>query len=171
MGGEVKLTTKLIQSDPKSYTIWSYRQWLIISLFKINKEVIKKEKELIQMLLTKDEKNFHVWNYRNWLNSIQSFIDEEINFTTEKIKSNPFNFSPYHFRTKFIHQKYSELIKTEISEDERKEIVTFGMPKNIFLAEIDIVTKAIFMRPNEEAPWSYYNWLLGQLVPAFVVAR
>ena len=76
LGGEVKLTTKLIQSDPKSYTIWSYRQWLVKSLFKINPEIIKKEKELIQMLLMKDEKNFHVWNYRNWLNSIQSFIDE-----------------------------------------------------------------------------------------------
>ena len=72
----MKLTTKLIQSDPKSYTIWSYRQWLVKSLFKTNPEIIKKEKELIQMLLMKDEKNFHVWNYRNWLNSIQSFIDE-----------------------------------------------------------------------------------------------
>ena len=33
LGGEIKLTTKLIQSDPKSYTIWSYRQWLVKSLF------------------------------------------------------------------------------------------------------------------------------------------
>lgn len=62
------------------------------------------------MLLLKDEKNFHVWNYRNWLNSIESFIDEELQFTTDKIKSNPFNFSPYHFRTKFLHQKYSQLL-------------------------------------------------------------
>ena len=36
LGGEIKLTTKLIQSDTKSYTIWSYRQWLIKSLFNIN---------------------------------------------------------------------------------------------------------------------------------------
>ena len=47
LGGQVKLTTKLIQSDPKSYTIWSYRQWLVKTLFKINPEIIKKQKELI----------------------------------------------------------------------------------------------------------------------------
>lgn len=75
LNGEIKLTTKLIQSDPKSYTIWSYRQWLVIALFKINSAIIKAEKELCKMLLMKDEKNFHVWNYRNWLNSIQLFID------------------------------------------------------------------------------------------------
>jgi len=44
LGGEIKLTTKLIQSDPKSYTIWSYRQWLVRTLFAINPDVIKAEK-------------------------------------------------------------------------------------------------------------------------------
>lgn len=73
---EIKLTTKLIQSDTKSYTIWSYRQWLVLGLFKINPEVVSSEKELCKMLLLKDEKNFHVWNYRNWVNSIQLQIDD-----------------------------------------------------------------------------------------------
>jgi hypothetical protein len=54
LGEEIKLTTKLIQSDPKSYTIWSYRQWLILWLFKVNQEVIKAEKELTRLLLMKD---------------------------------------------------------------------------------------------------------------------
>ena len=75
LSGEIKLTTKLIQSDPKSYTIWSYRQWLVKTLYVVDSKVIKAEMELIKMLLTKDEKNFHVWNYRNWLNSIESNID------------------------------------------------------------------------------------------------
>lgn len=129
LGGEIKLTTKLIQSDPKSYTIWSYRQWLVKSLFQINPSVIKAEKELIKMLHMKDEKNFHVWNYRNWLNSIQSNIDEELTYTQDKIKSNPFNFSPYHFRTKFIHEKYANVLKAQFSEQEKREIITYGMPK------------------------------------------
>ena len=30
---------------------------------------------------------------------------------------------------------------------------------------------AIFLNPHEEAPWLYYHWLLGQIVPAFVVKR
>lgn len=59
------------------------------------------------MLLMKDEKNFHVWNYRSWANSISMNIDDEMTFTKEKITSNPFNFSPYHFRSKHILKKYA----------------------------------------------------------------
>lgn len=75
---------------------------MVKQLFAISSEVIKAEKELIKLLLTKDEKNFHVWNYRNWLNSLQSDLEEDLGFTQEKIKTNPFNFSPYHFRSKFL---------------------------------------------------------------------
>lgn len=83
------------------------------------------------MLHMKDEKNFHVWNYRNWLNSIQNNIDEELTYTQDKIKSNPFNFSPYHFRTKFIHEKYANLLTGQFSEEEKREIITYGMPKSL----------------------------------------
>jgi len=72
---------------------------------------VNEEKQLCKMLLMKDEKNFHVWNYRNWINSVEFKIDEELSFTEEKIKSNPFNFSPYHFRSKYIPLKYSSLLK------------------------------------------------------------
>jgi hypothetical protein len=43
------------------------------------------------------------------------------------------------------------------------------MPKELLDAEFESVKTAVFLNPNEEAPWLYYNWLLGQLVPAFVV--
>ena len=97
-----------MQSDPKCYTLWSYRQWLVLGLNKLGGQVVQAEKDLVKMLLMKDEKNFHAWNYRNWLNSVQLIIDDEINFTHDKIKSNPFNFSPYHFRTKLLPQKYQQ---------------------------------------------------------------
>ena len=35
LGGELKLSTKLMQSDPKCYTLWSYRQWLVLGLNKL----------------------------------------------------------------------------------------------------------------------------------------
>lgn len=54
------------------------------------------------MLLIKDEKNFHVWNYRNWVNNVHMDIDVELEFTKVKINANPFNFSPYHFRSKYL---------------------------------------------------------------------
>lgn len=116
LSGEIKLTTKLIQSDQKSYTLWSYRQWLVIALTAIKPEIVVAEKELCKMLLLKDEKNFHVWNYRNWVNSLQVQTDEEITFTEEKIKLNPFNFSPYHFRSKLFLQKYTQTLNQESPE-------------------------------------------------------
>jgi hypothetical protein len=39
-------------------------------------------------------------------------IDEELAFTEEKIKSNPFNFSPYHFRSKYLPLKYETMLKS-----------------------------------------------------------
>ncbi len=44
LGGEIKLITKIIQGDPKSYTLWSYRQWLVIKFYEIDPTIIDKEK-------------------------------------------------------------------------------------------------------------------------------
>lgn len=108
----LKLTTKLIKSNPKTYAIWSFRQWLVMKLFLLTKtsQVVEGDLELCKFMLMKDEKNFHVWNYRHWLNSLTVNIDRAIQFVHEKIKNNPFNFSPYHFLTKHIMEKYDRLI-------------------------------------------------------------
>jgi len=41
---DIKLITKIMQSDPKSYTLWSYREWLVVKLFNIDPSIINKEK-------------------------------------------------------------------------------------------------------------------------------
>lgn len=43
------------------------------------------------------------------------------------------------------------------------------MPKTRLDYELDNIRTAIFLNPSEEAPWIYYNWLLSQLIPAFVI--
>ena len=98
----------------------------MIKLFELSdsNEIISNELELCKKMLGKDEKNFHVWNYRNWLNELHVDIDQALVFTEEKIKSNPFNFSPLHFRTKHLNQKYQELILREDNE----EVLQYGMP-------------------------------------------
>lgn len=45
------------------------------------------------------------------------------------------------------------------------------MPNSQLLSEFETVKTSIFLNPHEEAPWLFYNWLLGQLVPAFVVSH
>lgn len=111
----LKLTTKLLKSDPKSYCIWSFRQWLVSQLYRQSNtnDVILAELELCKLMLMKDEKNFHVWNYRHWLNSLNVDIEVAIGFVHTKIKTNPFNFSPYHFLTKHLPQKYHKLLEAQ----------------------------------------------------------
>lgn len=87
--------------------------------------------------MTKDEKNFHVWNYRNWINSVELNIDEELSFTEEKIKTNPFNFSPYHFRSKYLPLKYGAMLKDgSVDDNIKREIAKYGMPKGVFDEEL-----------------------------------
>jgi hypothetical protein len=42
LAGDIKLITKIMQGDPKSYTLWSYRQWLVLKLFQIDASIINK---------------------------------------------------------------------------------------------------------------------------------
>lgn len=42
LGGDIKLITKIMQQDPKSYTLWSYRQWLVLKLFEIDQSIVTK---------------------------------------------------------------------------------------------------------------------------------
>lgn len=142
--GNLKLTTKLIKGDPKSYVIWSFRQWLVTKLFVLTKtsQVVEGELELCRLMLLKDEKNFHVWNYRHWLNSLTVDIDRAIKFVHEKIKANPFNFSPYHFLTKHLIEKYAEI-------GGNHEIIQYGMEKKVFEEELDMVRTAVGMNPQE----------------------
>ena len=39
---DYKLNTKIIKSDPKSYTLWTHRQWLIVKLSEIDPSIIEK---------------------------------------------------------------------------------------------------------------------------------
>lgn len=147
LASDIKLITKIMQGDPKSYTLWSYREWLVLQIFEIDQSIISKEKELCALLLTKDEKNFHVWNYRNWLNTIKMEVDEELEFTKVKIDSNPFNFSAYHFRSKYLEFKYCKNIGS-LSPEVQREVARFGMPKEIFQQELEKVREAIFIKPK-----------------------
>lgn len=40
IGGDIKMVSKIMLTDPKSYTLWSYRQWLVLKLYKIDKSIV-----------------------------------------------------------------------------------------------------------------------------------
>lgn len=106
-----------------------------------------------------------MWNYRHWLNSLSVDIDTAIEFVHSKIKTNPFNFSPYHFLTKHLPQKYQKMLEQERND----EILQFGMERKVFDEELEMVRTAMFLNPQEEAPWNFYKWLVKVTVPCRVL--
>lgn len=68
----IQLTRDAIQKNPKSYSAWHHRQWVVDRW--IDHEPCKNEGTklidadieitLCDLMLNKDERNFHCWNYR-----------------------------------------------------------------------------------------------------------
>lgn len=104
-----------------------------------------------------------MWNYRNWLNSLTIDVEVAIEFVHEKIKSNPFNFSPYHFLTKHLTEKYSPLMNSN------PKIIQYGMEQSVFELELDRVKTAAFLNAYEEAPWNFYKWLIKRVLPCKII--
>ena len=81
--GELLSLVKLMKENPKSYTLWGHRQWVILEGLKIEKYmtdeqlsqagggILNNEIRLWEKMLTADERNFHWWNYRGWIVNTQ----------------------------------------------------------------------------------------------------
>ncbi|CAD8056452.1 unnamed protein product [Paramecium sonneborni] len=175
---EFMLITILLKQHPKSYTLWTHRQWMVLRSQEIDQlitqinqdnqfkliEAIKQEYELCSKMLDRDERNFHVWNYRNWLSSICAFGKED-EFTKKKIEQNFSNFSAYHFRSKYFMKNYNqseniiERIKTE------QILGLIPLPFNILKEETELIQQAIYIQPKEHGVYLYHRWLVGVIQP------
>ena len=82
---------KLMKENPKSYTLWGHRQWIILEGLKIEKfmteqqlqekakgGILNNEIKLCDKMLAADERNFHCWNYRSWVINTQLEQYDEI---------------------------------------------------------------------------------------------
>ncbi|CAD8144406.1 unnamed protein product [Paramecium pentaurelia] len=175
---EFMLITILLKQHPKSYTLWTHRQWMVLRSQEIDQlissinqdnqfkliEAIKQEYELCSKMLDRDERNFHVWNYRNWLSSISAFGKED-EFTKKKIEQNFSNFSAYHFRSKYFMKNYNqseniiERIKTE------QILGLLPLPFNRLKDETELIQQAIYIQPKEHGVYLYHRWLVGVVQP------
>ncbi|CAD8137211.1 unnamed protein product [Paramecium octaurelia] len=175
---EFMLIAILLKQHPKSYTLWTHRQWMVLRSQEIDQlissinednqfkliEAIRQEYELCSKMLDRDERNFHVWNYRNWLSSISAFGKED-EFTKKKIEQNFSNFSAYHFRSKYFMKNYNqsenilERIKTE------QILGLLPLPFNRLKEETELIQQAIYIQPKEHGVYLYHRWLVGVVQP------
>ncbi|KAF4316505.1 hypothetical protein BBO99_00008660 [Phytophthora kernoviae] len=137
---ELKLTLDALQRNPKSYSAWFQRQWVIDQ----GLGDLKKEIGLCDKLLDLDERNFHCWNYRRHVCKLTEITEEDqLTFTTHKIEQNFSNYSALHQRS-----------------------ITLPDPltADVVFDEIGLVQQAVFTEPDDQSAWFYYRWLLTSML-------
>lgn len=143
---ELYLTEKCLQVNPKSYSAWYHRNWVIDNVDPSpdwNKELL-----LCTKYLKMDERNFHCWDYRQIVaTKCQEPNENELEFTMEMIESNFSNYSAWHYRSKLFSASGKDEESTKISE-------------------LSLVENAAFTDPSDQSAWIYQRWLIGKLEPS-----
>lgn len=142
---ELYLTEKCLQMNPKSYSAWYHRNWVLDNVDP--SPDWKTELLLCTKYLKMDERNFHCWDYRQIVASkCQEPHENELKFTLEMIESNFSNYSAWHYRSKLFSAAGKDEESTKISE-------------------LSLVENAAFTDPSDQSAWIYQRWLIGKLEP------
>ncbi|KAI4465028.1 protein farnesyltransferase alpha subunit/rab geranylgeranyl transferase alpha subunit [Holotrichia oblita] len=133
---EIKLTEQCLLDNPKSYSSWHHRYWILQRHPKPNWQ---HEFNLITKYLTLDDRNFHCWDYRRLIiNKIGISLCNELNFSTERLNINFSNYSSWHYRST-LRKLDSECLEEEL----------------------ELVQNAVFTDPNDSSAWFYFRWILS----------
>ncbi|KAL9974647.1 hypothetical protein ACROYT_G011708 [Oculina patagonica] len=149
---ELSFLKNCLQVNPKSYSVWHHRQWIMEYMPQPN---WKEELHLCNKFLSYDERNFHCWDYRRIsVKKADVSPDDEFNFSTDKIKENFSNYSSWHYRSKLL-----PLIHPDQSGD------TERVEEGALMKEFDLAQNAFFTDPYDQSAWFYHRWLLGRARP------
>ncbi|CEP08722.1 hypothetical protein [Parasitella parasitica] len=154
---ELMLFLQLIKKNPKSYWMWNHRIWCLQNMPKPDWHA---ELGLVDKMLAMDARNFHGWDYRRLVvghlraeassdpEALARIVQQEYDFTTQKINQSFSNYSAWHQRSKLLPE-----IVVSMTTDERNRVA---------LGELELVKNAIYTDPEDQSAWLYYWWLLGR---------
>ena len=150
------------------------------------KDIVLREREMLETLLNADDRNFHAWNYRRFLIDTISryhFSDdyrrnkeeevgvikkrtreEETKYAREKISKNFSNYSAWHHRSVNFEQFDEGRDDEEGTENPSSSSSKLSLQFQAVLnAEFELVSQAFFTEPEDQSAWMYHRWLLSQL--------
>ncbi|PNW81017.1 hypothetical protein CHLRE_07g339350v5 [Chlamydomonas reinhardtii] len=178
--GELALTQACLMENPKSYSAWHHRKWVVGQ----GLAPLERELQLVTRALDEDSRNFHAWNYRQFVcRKLGRSAQDELGYVEEKIIQNFSNYSAWHFRTMLLHQIYGTPggpeagVGTEAPASASSPAPGAGgtagaaasgsasqrspIPHEVLDAEYDMVHQAFATDARDESPWTYYRWLVG----------
>lgn len=91
---------------PKNYQLWRQREVVLEMLGAATSadeaaraELLRSERDDLQLAFLDEPKNYHAWQYRHWLMLRFALpLDTELAFTTDMIRRDPYNNSAWNYR-------------------------------------------------------------------------
>ena len=154
---ELALTQACLTENPKSYSAWHHRKWVVAKgLCKLDAEL-----KLVTRALDQDNRNFHAWSYRKVIVSLMKRGGEvELGYSEEKIAQDFSNYSAFHYRTTLLPREGG-------GGREGEGLIA----PSVLDEEFDMVHQAFATDCKDQSPWIYYRWLLGQCVAHLEASR
>mmetsp|Transcript_13664 Transcript_13664/g.20376 ORF Transcript_13664/g.20376 Transcript_13664/m.20376 type:complete len:297 (+) Transcript_13664:26-916(+) len=134
---ELELTATCLQKQPKSYSTWFHRAWIIQKFFP---QVAKEELILCDEFLAVDERNFHCWNYRRAM--CQLAQQSSIQFARTKLDANFSNYSALH--------ELATSLPSILDDSQAEEL-------------LELVAQAIFTEPDDQSHWWFNETLIRRI--------
>ncbi|SGY61639.1 BQ5605_C007g04581 [Microbotryum silenes-dioicae] len=149
---DLNLTNSALRQNPKNYSTWEHRKWVLETMPDANWAF---EMKMVEAYLEKDGRNFHSWDYRRYIVASLSELHakedakasqsgasseastskstpnpkrprptttSELAYSKRKIAENFSNFSAWHYRSKLLPKSWEEQGWEEGSEPRAKQV-------------------------------------------------